>query len=74
MAIYGENMSFVFLLFLLTFPEPVCRFRGENILNPRATKRLFRIAGEGDTDFVTRRLFFGERFLFDPPVTPFATT
>ena len=76
MAIYGENMSFVFLLFLFTFPEPICRFRGENILNPRATKRLFRVAGEGDTDLdgVRRRLFLGERFLLGPPMTPFATT
>ena len=71
MAIYGENMSFVFLLFLL---EPVCRFRGENVLNPRATKRFFRIAGEGDIDFVTCGLFLGERFLLGPPMTPFATT
>ena len=68
MAIYGENMSFVFLLFLL---KPVCRFRGLKLCT---AKRLFCVAGEGDTDFVTRRLFLGERFLLDPPMTPLATT
>ena len=74
MAIDGQNMSFVFLHFLLTFPEPVCWLGGEIILNPCATKHLFRVAGEGDTDFVTRCLFLGERFLLGPPLTPFATT
>ena len=68
MAIYGENMSFVFLIFPL---EPIWRFRG---LKPRTAKRLFRVAGEGDTDFVTSRLFLGERFLLDPPMTPLAAT
>ena len=70
---YGENMSFVFLLFLLTFPEPVWRFRG---LNPRAAKRLFLLAGKGETGLVsvTRCLFLGERFLLGPPIIPLATT
>ena len=68
--IYGENMSFVFLLFPL---EPIWRFRG---LKPRTAKRLFPVAGEGDIelDGVTRSLFLGERFLLGPPIIPLATT
>ena len=72
-SIYRENMSFVFLLlFLLTLPEPVWWFKG---LNPRAAKRFFWVAGEGET--VLRRitrLFFGVRFLFLGFMTPLATT